>query len=699
MKSIEFKIIIAVILSSLMTTGICGGIAIVNSYETSYASSEKEMVSYCENRSEQLNKTMEKIEQSVDILSDTALAELEDLEKFQTDAAYVNEYTEKLSGIILTTAEDTSGVLTAYIRYNPEFTEPESGIFLTRNSSEEEFSSVTPTDFSMYDENDTEHVGWYYIPVKNKKPTWMSPYYNANIDVYMISYVVPLYVGDTSIGILGMDIDYKMISDLADESKIFESGYAFLTDESGNIMYHPEFEVGMSLESIDAGLAVMTAALAAPEKRQTVTGYSYQGKERVMCYYDLQNGMKYVLSAPEAELSSTALELASMILFGNILAILLAVVIGFVMGRVLVKPIRQIDGIVSETAELNFVHNAANDELYKRKDETGRMAHSLHNMRKSLRKMVTDIRTTYEDLKNSMEQLSETTRRVNEMSEANSDTTQELAVAMEQTASTMENVNATINDIKDRAADIERRSQEGKEDSGEVKNRALQLKDKTKTASDKTRDMYEDVQRKTAEAMEEAKAVEKINEFTQAILKISSQTNLLALNASIEAARAGEAGKGFAVVAGEIGQLASQTSATVGNINDIIGEVNHAVENMTTCLQDSMEFLEETVLRDYEEFMTVANQYNEDAVGFDRNMTVISEQINTLLTSIVNITEAMSSVSATVDEASNGVTDIAQKTMDVADIMAGNTGLVENNHENMARLKNILEMFRDENTH
>lgn len=695
MKSIKFKIIIAVILSSLMTTGICGGIAIVNSFKTSYAASEKEMRACCENRSQQLNRKMEKIEQSVDVLSDIALAELGDVQKFQTDAAYVEAYTEKLSDIILTTAEDTDGALTAYIRYNPDFTEPESGIFLTRNSSEEAFASVTPTDFSMYEEDDTEHVGWYYIPVKNGKPTWMAPYYNANIDVYMISYVVPLFAGDTSIGILGMDIDYSMISSIVDQSAIFESGYAFLADEAGNVMYHPDMEVGTALESIDGGMEPLIAALANPDAQQNVTQYSYQGKNKVMCYYDLQNGMKYVLTAPEQELRSGAARLANMIMMGTLLAMVLSVAIGFGAGVILVRPIRQIDAIVSETAELNFTHNPANDELYKRKDETGRMAHSLHNMRKNLRKMVADIRTTYQDLRDSMEQLSETTRRVNEMSEANSDTTQELAAAMEETASTMVNVNTTINDIKERAADIELRAEESREGSAEVKNRALQLKDKTKTASDKTREMYEDVQKKTAEAMEQAKAVEKINQFTQAILEISSQTNLLALNASIEAARAGEAGKGFAVVAGEIGQLASQTSATVGNINDIIGEVNHAVGNMTTCLQDSIEFLEETVLKDYEEFMTVANQYNEDAVGFDRDMTTISQQINTLLTSIVNITEAVDSVSSTVDEAASGVTDIAQKTLDVAGIVEGNTGLVENNRENMVRLKNIIEMFRD----
>ncbi len=62
---------------------------------------------------------------------------------------------------------------------------------------------------------------------------------------------------------------------------------------------------------------------------------------------------------------------------------------------------------------------------------------------------------------------------------------------------------------------------------------------------------------KSEGAMEQSKAVQKINVLTDNIKDISSQTNLLALNANIEAARAGEAGRGFAVVASEIGTLAS----------------------------------------------------------------------------------------------------------------------------------------------
>lgn len=315
------------------------------------------------------------------------------------------------------------------------------------------------------------------------------------------------------------------------------------------------------------------------------------------------------------------------------------------------------------------------------------MAKSLHEMRKNLRNMVDDIRQAYTDMADSMEKFSVTSERVNQMSEDNSATTQQLAAAMEETAATMETVNTTVGDIRTRAEVIRGRSNEGRETSVEIRDRAEQLKGSTRTASDRTREMYSNVQQKTQEAMEQAKAVAHINELTQAILDISSQTNLLALNASIEAARAGEAGRGFAVVAGEIGALAVQTSDAVGDINGIIAEVNHAVNSMTECLEESMSFLEETVLKDYGSFMEVAEQYSKDAAGVEESMGDIYSQIETLLTAIVNIADAVDSVSRTTMEAADGISEIAGKTQEMSGVVETNHDLVENNQDNIEKFR------------
>ena len=696
MKSIKTKIIVTVILCSLVSTFICGAISIVNSVSTSYEDSQQEMQLKCVSQSDELDTMMQNVSQSVEMVYSIAVAKLEHAASFRTSKDYVDTYTKQMLPILMQSAQNTKGALTAYIRYNPECTEPTSGLFLTRDNRDSEFESVTPTDFSMYDPSDVEHVGWYYIPVQNGKETWMEPYLNSNIGVYMISYVIPIEVDGESIGIIGMDIDFSEFTDTIDSLSIFDSGYGFLVNESGKVMYHKDLEIGSNLADADSGLQSVVDALGNEQTEETAVSYTYQGKDKVMYYKTLENGMKFVLTAPKTELQEKSRQLAKQIFGGAAFAMILTIIIGTVLGFTITKPITQIDGIVKQTAEFEFASNPANQHLYKRKDETGRMAISLHNMRKNLRQMVANIRHVYTDLKNTTEQLSDTTKRVREMSSVNTDTTQELAAAREETAATMETVNTTVSDIKERATDIERYSKEGRESSVEVKERAGQLKLKTQAASEKTVQMYENVQQKTEAAMEQAKAVEKINQFTQAILEISSQTNLLALNASIEAARAGEAGKGFAVVAGEIGTLAAQTSTTVGSINEIIAEVNQAVANMTGCLKESTDFLEQTVLKDYEDFMGVADQYTKDATGFDDDMSAISGQINTLLSSIVEIADAMQGVSSTVSEAADGVTDIAQKTLEVSGIVQGNETLVDNNRENIVRLNSVIEMFHDE---
>lgn len=694
MRSIKARILAAVVVCTLLTSLICGGVSIINSGKTVYQDSQKEMQYACANQAAALNAQMGRVEQSVNTAYNVVLQQLTDVQAFKTDKAYVDNFTMIMEQMLYEIGGNTEGALTAYIRYNPEFTEPDSGVFWSRSSDAEKFEALVPTDFSMYSPDDLEHVGWYYIPVKNGKPTWMDPYLNSNINVYMVSYVIPIVVDGESIGIIGMDIDFTKFTATVDSATVFETGSAFLVNPGGNIAHHKEIEAGTAIAQADAS-GVIAGALSDPASEGQTINYTYQGKLKDMCYQTLTNGMKYVLTAPESEMKSAAGRTTKLIVIGMLVAAAVSVVIGVLMGLVITRPITQINDIVSKTAQFNFAKNPNSDKLCKRQDESGSMANSLREMRGSLRSMVADIQRTYSDLDDTLMKLSDTTARVKGMSGENTETTQGLAAAMQETAAAMETVNNTVSQIRERAQVIRDNSIEGERASLESKQRADDLKNTTGEAQNKTTLMYRGVQEKSAAAMEQARAVEKINQLTQSILDISGQTNLLALNASIEAARAGEAGRGFAVVADEIGGLASQTSSTVSNINGITTEVNQAVENMESCLQEILSFLEGTVLKDYSDFMGVAEKYTQDASDFEENMKAIGVEVETLLSAIVEIADSVNNITVTVGEAANNISSIAQKTQDVSQLVEGNAELMETNSENVVKLKNIVDMFHN----
>lgn len=177
-------------------------------------------------------------------------------------------------------------------------------------------------------------------------------------------------------------------------------------------------------------------------------------------------------------------------------------------------------------------------------------------------------------------------------------------------------------------------------------------------------------------------------------MEISSQTSLLALNASIEAARAGEAGRGFAVVAGEIGSLADQTSNTVNDIGVIVKEVNVTVGNMQEALSETMEFLEKQVFADYRILEEVAEKYDEDATTYKDSMASVQDSIESLISVMNEVSDALKGVNSMVSESATGVSDIANKTSEVVIQTEKNYEFVNQCVENTDILKEKINQFK-----
>lgn len=493
----------------------------------------------------------------------------------------------------------------------------------------------------------------------------------------------------------GIEMDYDAYAGILADANMegVESSYAYMVSPEGTMLYHPTAsKVGASVENAvvkEVVSKIQSGIVPQPE----VVRYDFNGQIKYASYYVLSTKDIIVISTDEEEVLSG---INAMMLHSGegmlVVMIVLAVVI-IVLSGIMMKPLKRMTVLINEMEELKFVSHPWNEKLVKGKDECGAMAKAVSAMRGSLRNVIKDVTDASVHLNGIVSNLQDASSEVNDSCTDNSATTEELAAGMEETTATTQTIVSGMEDMKEGADNIQRMSMDGEELSNEIEARAAKLKESATESVKLAREMFASLQKNSAKAIEEAKAVEKINELTEVIMRISSQTSLLALNASIEAARAGEAGKGFAVVATEIGNLANQSSETVANINNIVAEVNQVVRDMGTTLHDTTQFMENQVVPDYQAFYDVSNQYNEDSVAVKNSMTSIQESVAQLNETMGMMTDGLEGISKTVNESAIGVTDIAEKTASVVNRMGETMEMVAGCQSEADRLKDIAGRF------
>ena len=195
------------------------------------------------------------------------------------------------------------------------------------------------------------------------------------------------------------------------------------------------------------------------------------------------------------------------------------------------------------------------------------------------------------------------------------------------------------------------------------------------------------------QSVKDSEKVAQISELTNVILDIASQTNLLALNASIEAARAGEAGKGFAVVAEEISSLAENSRQTAGNIQVISNEVTTAVKSLADNAMHVLDFINSTVLSDYDSFVDTGEKYESTASFINDVLDHISDQTRQLNNIMAEMADAVSSITDSVHQSSEAINQSAGNSQDIVDEITGISTAMDTNNDVTDRLNTSTKKF------
>ncbi len=270
-----------------------------------------------------------------------------------------------------------------------------------------------------------------------------------------------------------------------------------------------------------------------------------------------------------------------------------------------------------------------------------------------------------------------------------------LSMAIQKVAKNAAIINSSAADIKGDVHDMAKECSAITDYSSGMKMRANEMEEAAQTNTEVIQKKASDILEVLEEAIENSKSVDQVNKLTKDILSISSSTNLIALNASMEAMRAGEAGKGFAVVASEIQSLASSCSETAGHIQEVNQIVTNAVHNLSKHSQDLADYLSETILAEFQEFVRSGKQYKEDADYVKEMIDAFNSRTDRLRNSMIEIADSIESITKAIDDGASGITGVADSTKSLVGDMADITGRMDTNREIVEELKKQMEVFAD----
>lgn len=443
------------------------------------------------------------------------------------------------------------------------------------------------------------------------------------------------------------DLDYdeyaKSLSDVKLEG--MDSSYVYVVKNDGTMLYHPTKEkVGQPVEN--AVIKGVVQQLQDGKKPgTTVVEYDFNGTTKYSAYTILNNENILVLTADESEALAGITTVTGVAVGIIAIVVLIAIIISFIMGRRLMRPLVKVSTIIEDVANGNI--EADFSVVKESNDEIGLIIEKMKELTQSLGSIVGKIR-------NSSDTMSSNSYELNDTSSQTLAANNEISKAVEDVAEGSTGMAASISKINENLLEMSNETKDINASVDEIKNQTTAVQDSSKIMNDKIKSM-QDSSHKMDEGISAISkrietvntTVDKVSNIVSVIEEISSETNLLSLNASIEAARAGDAGKGFAVVAQEIRVLSDNTNTELENIKQIISSL---VEECRYCVQASGIIVEDNA-KQKEEIKAVLDEFG----SLDEQIQKTAEKAD----EIEELVTAMIELNDDITKSSNSLTDVS----------------------------------------
>lgn len=391
MKSIRNKFVLLMTGCILICSFAISAIGILGIDNISNENSETIMKLQASTSAQSLEKLFSSVELAMNTCNDYAVSRFDSIEKLKNEPDTLERYNDSVGQLIKNVLNNTDAAISGYIRYNPDLKLSSDGVFWVKDSDSEKIVAHQPTAIKAYDKDDAEHVAWYYEPLKAGKPVWINPYINKNLnDIKMISYVIPLFdKSGTAVAIIGMDIDMDRITAMVDEIKLYDTGYAFLCDSKGDIVYHNRYPSGMTLEEIKKNslFTFIDDNYSDEQAGDVINIRNSEGEKRKLCAKFLSNGMAVVISVADKEIGRKRILVMIQDAFAVAAVLIVTSLLTLKFTGIIVKPIKHLTEVSKKIAAGDLdVEIECNT-----KDEIGVLASRYSDTVKMLKKYINKI--------------------------------------------------------------------------------------------------------------------------------------------------------------------------------------------------------------------------------------------------------------------------------------------------------------------
>jgi two-component sensor histidine kinase len=192
---------------------------------------------------------------------------------------------------------------------------------------------------------DYETLDYYQLPKKTESDVLTEPYYYEG--VFIVSYVSPIIKNGEFVGIGGVDVSLNYLDDTISDVKAFDSGYAFMTGNTGILVSHP-FNKDWIGEKTLYDFDIPEISGAADDIREGKSGHvktidPNTGETVIMFYEPIRTGnFSFILVVPEDEIFAGVTTLSNKLLEISLISLIFMAGVSYLIALSFTEPIKNI---------------------------------------------------------------------------------------------------------------------------------------------------------------------------------------------------------------------------------------------------------------------------------------------------------------------------------------------------------------------